>query len=170
MTRRHLLHLVAIGVIAASSGAAAQTPAPTAVTTLKVGGDVTTPLTLSAADLKAMPRKSVEIKEDTRVVVYEGVLVSDVLKRAGVALGSELRGAALATYVVMSASDGYRVVFSLAELDPALLSNDVIVADAVDGKPLPAERGPLRLVAPKDARPARSVRMLEKIEVVRVKK
>jgi DMSO/TMAO reductase YedYZ molybdopterin-dependent catalytic subunit len=138
--------------------------------TLQVTGAVATPLTLSAADLKAMPRQSVEIKEETRVVVYAGVLVGEILKKAGVPLGSDLRGAALSTYVVMTASDGYQVVFSLAELDPALTNNDVIVADTLNDQPLEKERGPFRLVAPKDSRPARGVRMLAKIDVVQLKK
>ena len=74
------------------------------------------------------------------------------------ALGTELRGNAIASYVVASATDGYQVVFSLAELDPGFTSNDIIVADTIDGKPLFAYQGPLRIVAPKDARAARSIR------------
>ena len=84
-------------------------------------------------------------------------------------LGKELRGANVASYVVFSASDGYRAVFSLAELDPELTGSQVI-ADRVDGKPLLADNGPLRIVAPKDLAGARSIRMLEKIEVVRLPK
>jgi DMSO/TMAO reductase YedYZ molybdopterin-dependent catalytic subunit len=70
---------------------------------------------------------------------------------------------------VFCASDGYRAVFSLAELDPELTGSQVI-ADRVDGKPLLADNGPLRIVAPKDLAGARSIRMLEKIEVVRLPK
>jgi hypothetical protein len=45
-----------------------------------------------------------------------------------VTLGEKRRGKELATYVVASATDGYQVVFSLAELDPAFIANDIIVA------------------------------------------
>jgi hypothetical protein len=69
-----------------------------------------------------------------------------------------------------SATDGYQVVFSLAELDPAFTCSEIIVADTIDGKPLFAGQGPLRMVAPKDTRAARSIRMLEHLEVVRLKK
>jgi hypothetical protein len=118
-----------------------------------------------------MPRKRVEVKdEDGRSIAYEGVLVADLLKRAGVALGGDLRGTALTTYVMATASDGYQVVFSIAELDPAMTASEIIVADSLDGKPLFAYQGPLRIVSPRDARPARSVRMLERIDVVRLKK
>jgi hypothetical protein len=103
-------------------------------------------------------------------VTYEGVLVGELLKRAGSTLGGDLRGNAVATYVVASAADGYQVVFSLAELDPAMTVSEIIVADTIDGKPLFAYQGPLRIVAPRDARPARSIRMLQRLDVVRLKK
>jgi hypothetical protein len=93
-----------------------------------------------------------------------------LLKKAGAPLGSELRGNAVATYVTAVATDGYQVLFSLGELDPDLTSNQIIVADTVDGKPLFAYQGPLRIVAPKDSRSARSLRMLERLDVVRLKK
>jgi DMSO/TMAO reductase YedYZ molybdopterin-dependent catalytic subunit len=148
---------------------AAQSPA--AATTLAIGGDVGKNLSLAPDDLKAMPRIRVEVKaEDGTTSVYEGVLVAELLKRAGVPLGTELRGDAVATYLVASASDGYQVVFSLPELDPAFTSSDVIVADTVDGKPLFGYQGPLRIVAPKDLRAARSIRMLQRLEVVRLRK
>jgi DMSO/TMAO reductase YedYZ molybdopterin-dependent catalytic subunit len=137
---------------------------------LTVAGDVKTPLSLTLADLKAMPRTRLEVKDEGRAVIYEGVLVGEILKRAGSPVGPEMRGNAVSSYVLASASDGYQVVFSLAELDPAFTSNDVIVADTIDGKPLFAYQGPLRIIAPKDARPARSVRMLQRLDVVRLKK
>ncbi|MEO6238504.1 MAG: molybdopterin-dependent oxidoreductase [Vicinamibacterales bacterium] len=146
-----------------SAGQAASQP-------LTVAGDVTTPLSLTPDQLKNLPRTKVEVKEEGRAIVYEGVLVGEILKRAGVPFGTDLRGNALASYVVASATDGYQVVFSLAELDPGFTSNDIIVADTTDGKPLFAYQGPLRIVAPKDHRPARSVRMLQRLEVVRLKK
>lgn len=144
---------------------------PPAATKLTVAGDVRTPLSLAPDEVKGMARTSAEVKgDDGRVVKYEGVLVGEILKRAGATLGSEMRGDAMATYVVASASDGYQVVFSLAELDPALTASEIIVADTIDGKPLSASQGPLRIVVPKDTRAARSIRMLERLEVVRLKK
>jgi hypothetical protein len=92
------------------------------------------------------------------------------LKRAGVAQGSELRGKALTNYVLAEAQDGYQVVFSLAELDPAFIDNEILLADTANGKPLFGAQGRFRLVAPKDKPGARSIRMLSKIEVVQVRK
>jgi hypothetical protein len=45
-----------------------------------------------------------------------------------------------------------------------------MVADRTNGRPLLADQGPIRLVAPKDLAGARSIRMLERIEVVRLSK
>ena len=168
MTRRNFWVAIAVALFALTPAAtaAAQTPERTLI----VGGDVATPLTLAVDDLKTLPRTTVEVQEDGRTLKYEGVLVGELLKRAGVPLGAELRGDAVASFIVASASDGYRAVFSLAEVDPAFTRNDIVVADTIDGKPLFAYQGPVRLVAPKDARGARSIRMLQRIDVVRLKK
>jgi len=40
------------------------------------------------------------------LVAYEGVLVSELLKRAGAPSGPELRGPAVAAYVVATGNDG----------------------------------------------------------------
>lgn len=150
---------------AGAQGTVAAPPSALAIT-----GDVTTPLTLAPAELKSMPRNTIEVTEDGRRIVYEGVLVSELLKRAGAPLGADLRGNAVATYVLASASDGYAALFSIAELDPAFTGSQIIVADTIDGKPLFAYQGPFRIVAPKDARGARSVRMLQQLQVVRLRK
>lgn len=48
---------------------------------------------------------------------------------AGAPLGDKLRGKALATYVIARAKDGYVVVYSLAEVDPAMSGSQMMVAD-----------------------------------------
>jgi hypothetical protein len=138
--------------------------------TLVIAGDVTQALNITPADLKAMPRTMVTVSEEGRQISYEGVLVGELLKRAGAPVGRDLSGKAVATYVRATAKDGYQVVFSLAELDPAFTPNDIIVADTIDGKPLFDYQGPFRIVAPHDKRGARSIRMLQRLEVVRLVK
>jgi len=63
------------------------------------------------------------------------------------------------------ANDGYRVVFSLTELDSGIVDSGVIVADTMDGAALGDKTGPL-LMAPHEKRPARWVRMLKSLTVV----
>ena len=161
----------AMVVLAFGSPARSQAPAAAAApSTLTVGGDVPHPLTLTPADIKTMPRTTVTVSEEGREVTYEGVLVGELLKRAEAPVGRDLTGQAVATYVLCKAKHGYQVVFSLPELDPAFTSNDIIVADTIDGKPLFDYQGPLRIVAPHDKRGARSIRMVQSIDVVRLRK
>ena len=159
-TRRLVLALLGAGLLAA------QDTQPS----IQVTGAVKQALTLSAEDLAKMPRASVRTTSNGMETVYEGVWLHEVLKKAGVPLGSELRGKALAAFVLAEAQDGYQVVFSLGELDPAFIDNEILLADTANGKPLFGAQGRFRLVVPKDKPGARSVRMLTKIEVVQVRK
>jgi hypothetical protein len=103
-----------------------------------------------------------EKKEET----YEGVTVQDLLRRAGVPQHEKLRGTVMAMYVLAEASDGYRVVYALPELDSDFQDSDVIVADTMNGSPLGENQGPFKMIAPHDKRPARWIRMLKSLTVV----
>jgi DMSO/TMAO reductase YedYZ molybdopterin-dependent catalytic subunit len=150
----------------------AQAPQPQGgSTTLVVSGDIATPLMLKAEDLATMPREKVSIPDqDGTVVEYDGVPLIEILKRAGAPVGNQLRGKALATYILARAHDGYEVVFTLGELDASFGNEKILVADKRDGKPLFGYQGPFRLVCPGDKAGARSVRMLETLEIVRLQK
>lgn len=138
--------------------------------TLQVTGAVKQALTLTADDLAKMPRATVRTMTNGMETVYEGVWLYEVLKKAGVPQGEALRGKALSSYVLAEAQDGYQVVFSLGELDPAFIDNEILLADTANGKPLFGAQGRFRLVVPKDKPGARSVRMLTKLEVVQLRK
>src|SRR5271163_2923385 len=140
---------------------------------LNIAGDLATPLTLTKADLAQMPRTSVTVKgegEEGVETTYEAVLLYEILKQAGAPLDKQLMGKALASYVLAEARDGYQVVYTLTELDPSFTSNKIIVADTVNGKPLFQYQGPFRLMVPNEKKGARSIRMLEKISVVQLRK
>jgi DMSO/TMAO reductase YedYZ molybdopterin-dependent catalytic subunit len=137
---------------------------------LTIAGDVAKPLTLTKADLAAMPRTSATFNDEGAETKYEGVLLYDILKQAGAPLDKQLMGKALATYLLAEARDGYQVVYALADIDPNFGANKILVADTVNGKPLFDYQGPFRLVVPGDKKGARSIRMLEKISVVRLRK
>ena len=136
---------------------------------VQVMGDVRQPLALTAEDLARMSRASVR-RGAGAGTAYEGVWLHEVLQRAGVPQGPALRGKALSACVLAEGEDGYRVVFSLGELDPGLVENPVLLADTANGKPLAGQQGRFRLVLPKDKRAARSVRMLKKLEVIELRK
>jgi hypothetical protein len=150
--------------------AACSLPAQEEQHSIQVTGTGKQPLILSASDLARMPRASVRMISGGTETAYEGVWLHEVLKTAGVPQGSDLRGKALASYVLADAQDGYQVVFSLAELDPSFIDNQILLADTANGKPLFGAQGRFRLVVPKDKAAARSVRMLTKIEVVQIRK
>jgi DMSO/TMAO reductase YedYZ molybdopterin-dependent catalytic subunit len=159
MFTRHLALLILfIGALCAQNQTA----------TVQVGGAVKQPLSLTSDDLQKMPRASVKTTSNGMETTYEGVWLHEILHRAGVPRGAELRGKALATYVLASAEDGYEVVFSLGELDPSFIDNEILLADTANGKPLFGAQGRFRLVVPHDKPGARSVRLLSKIEVVQV--
>jgi len=125
---------------------------------VKVEGEVLKTLSLTLSDFAKLPHVEATMKDrDGQLQHYSGVPVFELLKLAGVTLGKELKGENLTKYMLVRSSDGYEVVFSLAELDPAFANRVIILADRKDGKPLADGVGPFRLVVPDENRPARSV-------------
>lgn len=161
-----VLLLVALGAHAAF-GQDKQTAAP-APQTLTVGGEVSKPLKLSAADLAKLPRQTVNAKDhDGKAVNFEGVALVEVLRLAGVEFGEKLRGKQLALFLVVDAADGYKAVFALPELDPAFTDETIILADCRDGKPLSEAEGPWRVVVPGEKRQGRWVRQVVALTIRR---
>jgi DMSO/TMAO reductase YedYZ molybdopterin-dependent catalytic subunit len=158
------LILIALGLLPCLAAQAAESAS------LAVTGAVERPLNLQVSDLEKMPHVRVDVKDhDGNVITYEGVPVAEVLKAAGAPIGEKLRGANMASYILAEAKDGYRVVFALPELDPAFTDSQVLIVYAANGKPLPDGQGPFRIVAPQEKRPARWIRMLQRIQVVKVR-
>lgn len=124
---------------------------------IKIEGEVTKPLQLSAADLSKMKHSMVMVKSrDGKEHSYSGVPVQQLLELAGVTTGRELHGENLSKYLLVKCADGYEVLFSLAEVDNSFTDRVILIADASDGKPLPADRGPFQLAVPGEKKPARS--------------
>ena len=135
---------------------------------LEISGDVPHPRTYQEQEWKQLRHVSVSATNahEKKTATYSGVPLSDLLKEAGAPSGENLRGKGMLACVVVSASDGYQVTFSIAELDESIGNLQVLVADSEDGKPLGQGAGPLRLVVPADKRPARWVRMVKSIRVI----
>lgn len=172
MPRTTLLHRIfLLTCLSAALVYGQASPPQTPPSTLMVSGDIPSQLVLKAEDLSKMPRETVSIPEqDGTKIEYEGVPLREILKRAGAPADKELRGKALASYILAKARDGYQVVFTLAEVAPEFANEPILVADKRDGKPLFGYQGPFRLVCPNDKAGARSVRMLESLEIVRLLK
>lgn len=135
---------------------------------VSIAGEVPRPLKLTADEFAKLPRQSVRARDhEGTESVFEGVPVFEVLAYAGVKFGPDLRGPALATYLVVEAADGYRAVFALPELDPACTDRIILLADRRDGKPLTAKEGPLRIVVPGEKKHSRWVRQVVALKIGR---
>jgi DMSO/TMAO reductase YedYZ molybdopterin-dependent catalytic subunit len=134
----------------------------------KVEGEVLKSLTLTRDDLTRMFKQDRIAAKDKggKEHVFKGVNLAAILDSAGVTLGSQLRGENLAKCILVQASDGYEVVFSLAEVDPGFSNQTILIAYEVDGTPLPKGEGPFRIIAPNDKRHARWIREIATIKVL----
>lgn len=124
---------------------------------------------LTAADLAALPHKTVSVyNEHTKAnETYSGVALAEILKKVNTPSGEAIRGKIFMTGVVAEGTDHYSVLYSLAEVDPSIHTGDVIVADSVNGHALDKD-GAFKLVSTEEKRPARWVRNLSKITVIAV--
>lgn len=156
---------IAVLMISASISAVAQNAAQVALEGLNGKTAV-----LTVADMKQMPRQSITITDPKTAAkqFYEGVLLSAVLAKVDAPSGNKLHGKEFLDYVEVAASDNYRVIFSLAELDQPTHPNQVLLADTVDGKALEGQDGSFKLICPDDKRPERWVRMVTKIRIAKV--
>ena len=122
------------------------------------------------SELHKLPRVEIRIKDPHdpgKEIVYSGTPWSEVLKAGGLLLDSGMAGIreTVTMTVLVEAADGYRAVFSLAELDPELTDRVVLLADTKDGQPLPPREGPFRIIVPGEKRPARWVRQVTAVTI-----
>src|SRR5262252_1168254 len=122
-------------------------------------------LVQSAADLAAMPQKTATASSHDQAGTYTGVPLRDILTKAGVSAGVDIRGPVLATSVVVTGADGYRAVFAIAEIDPVFTDRVILLASQKDGSPLPENARPFQVIVPGELRPARWVRQVVSIAV-----
>src|SRR5713101_9736134 len=137
--------------------------------TLQVVNEEGHSATIMAAQLAVLPHVTVNVRDHDKDAQFEGVPLATALSMTGIQLGDSLRGPRMTELLLVEAGDGYKVVFALAEIDPAFATREIILADKRDGKPLDAKEGPLRIVAPGDKRPARWVRQVIILKIVSAK-
>lgn len=125
--------------------------------------------TVAATDVTKMPRVKAEVQYHGKQIEFEGALLSDVLKSAGVEFGDALRGKRAATVAILEAADDYRTALTLLEIDPDTTDKMVILADRRNGGPLEENEAPFRLVIPDEKRPIRWIRMIRSIRVVNLR-
>lgn len=174
------LHCTALALVVSLTGCATTpasafdttSPAPYPLPALHASapgiGSQASPLAvpIDAATLAGSPREAVIATAHGQTLHCEGVSLASLLRVANALPAEPLRGGQLANYVLVTARDGYRSVYSLAELEPTLGNRKVLLVDRCDGQPLGDDDGPLRLIAPEESRPARWVRQVQSITVV----
>ena len=77
-------------------------------------------------------------------MVVRGPSLRSVLTLGGAPTGQMLRGPSMLLVLVAEGSDGYKVAYTLAELDDQFGARDGIIALSENGKALPDNDGPLR--------------------------
>jgi DMSO/TMAO reductase YedYZ molybdopterin-dependent catalytic subunit len=148
--------------------AASRLGAQAAASPLQLLGEGGVTRNLSAAELAALPQSEVTITgRDSSKVTFRGPTIRAVVSLVGAPAGHELRGPNMLVAVVAEASDGYKVAYTLSELDEQFGGTTVIVALTQNGKPLPAEEGPYRIAIGGEHR-ARWLRQLVRLRLVRI--
>jgi DMSO/TMAO reductase YedYZ molybdopterin-dependent catalytic subunit len=154
--------------------ASAQQPAPV-TTALTVKGSVEREVTFTVDELRQLPVQRIDDVRSVRDAAgaatasesarhYVGCLLRDVLDRAKPV--EKRRMDFRKSVVIATASDGYRVVFSWAELYISPIGDGVLVVYERDGKPLDDSEGRIALVSLKDTRPGpRHVKWLQSVEL-----
>ncbi len=124
---------------------------------------------IDAAAWAALPRSEITAKSrDGRELRYSGTPFAEILKLLSAPAGPTLRGKEMNHAVVLTATDGYRVVFSLVELDDSFRPQSILLADRAGGEALDDFEGKLMLVSADDLRHSRWIRQIESIALVRV--
>ncbi|MNK49222.1 hypothetical protein D3C87_680660 [compost metagenome] len=131
-----------------------------------IKGEVKSELILTPADVDKLPKTSLSQKDRAdQEHTYSGVELGLVLKNAGVTLAEELKGENLTKYLLVEASDGYQVLFSLAEIDPAFTSRKIILANRKDGALIAADEGPFHLIIEGEKRKPRNARQIVSLTI-----
>jgi len=163
----------ALLAIAAPAIAADSRPA----VAVRVTGDLPRVGSLTLAELQALGADTSSWNEHEKKHVVVGTSLEKVLRHfgwgpgpSGKQLAPEEKRPGYKQVVVARAPDGFLAVFSCAELTAEMGPTQVLVAWEVDGQPIDAEHGPLRLAVPTDREPSRSIFRLESIEVADLRK
>ena len=167
-----MLLLIALSLFGAVGSVAAQaTPEATADAITIIGG-AESPVTLTVTDLQAMPTETVDVtytaSGEPQEHSFTGTPLLGVLESVGLPWDEEARNPWLGHIVLVTATDGYQVAFGGGELDPEFGNQPIYLAWEMDGAPLPAEDGAVRIVVPGDTKGGRYVSLVESIELIPV--
>jgi len=141
-------------------------------TSVEIAGDLPQTGALTVADLEALGPESAKWTLHGKTYAVVGVPLWKVLDKFGFSAGpmskamkpSEKR-AGWKKVLVATARDGFQAVFSCAELFPTLGRTRPLLVFKMDGVPLPADTGPMRIAVLSDKEPSRSVFAVGKLQI-----
>lgn len=142
---------------------------------ITVNGTVKHPLVLRVDDLRKFPAKTVKDLTMTcldgsnkgKMSGLKGALLRDILNKAE--LDAPGHNDVKRMYVVATASDGYKVVFSWAEIFNSRLGDGILVYYEKNHQPLGNDEGRIALVSDRDTKTGpRHVKWLRSLEVKKV--
>jgi|GEM_PF-387774 len=137
---------------------------------VSVIGQVKQPLELSIDDLQKFPALQVKMmphgslsKEKPVPILVKGVLLRDILEKATIQTDSpyDVKKSA----ILITASDGYRIIFSWPEVFYSPIGEGVMLFFEKDGKPLADDEGRIALGSLRDNGNYRYMKWVKSIEV-----
>jgi transposase-like protein len=135
-----------------------------------ISGEGLSPLTITKGMFADMKQVVIMAKaHDEKVHRYSGVTIADLLTKAGVTLGDSAKKHTVTSYIIVTAADNYKAIYTLAEIDPLFANRSIILADKADKKVLPVQDGPFQIIVPGEKKHGRWIRQVTGIEVVQVK-
>jgi DMSO/TMAO reductase YedYZ molybdopterin-dependent catalytic subunit len=144
---------------------------------LKVEGDLVKGRSLTLKDLQSMGPVTSDWTDKSGVHKVTGIRLDTLLARLDFSEGAMgpqmnpkekhrgLRGA-----VIVTADDGFEAVFSVGELLESVGATNALLIWEMDGKPLSAQVGPLRIAVTTDKNMSRSVHQVTGMRVVSLAK
>jgi cytochrome c551/c552 len=137
---------------------------------VSVTGQVRQPLELNIDNLQKLPvlqmkmiPHGVRSNEKPAPVIVRGVLIRDILEKAVIQTASpyDVKKSA----ILVTASDGYRVIFSWAEVFHSPIGEGAMLFFEKDGKPLGDDEGKIALASLRDNNNIRYTKWVKSIEV-----
>lgn len=137
-----------------------------------ITGKVKTSGPLTVAELQALPNETLDVtftaSGKPQSHTFVGTPLLGVLDHVGLDIPAGGKNPLLSLSFVVTAKDGYQVVISGGELDPAFGNTRMYLAWEQDGAALTGKDGPIRLVVPGDTKGGRYVSGIVSIEVLAV--
>ncbi len=161
--RRLVVSLLFLGAISVATMAHAWD-----TISFSVGGQVQNPGQIHLKDLLALPKTTQNVTYfaggSVKTEAFSGVLLWDLLQKAGINLNPNIKNDILRKYVVVIGADGYQVVFGVGELAPNFGGHQIMIAYLSNGQPI-GNPAYARIVAPGDKQGGRFVSNIARIEV-----